>query len=217
MKSLKAKSGVIIKIPVKDDVFVYAQLLEKGCLAIFDCFVKTIETKELDSVIGSKVIFSPTIFDGVKSKVINKGVWQIVGMLPIKQEIIEQLKPQFHFDNQSRTLLYYDGTTIKDANPESFYGLFPISVYDEHNVQNLVLAYYEDRYADYEISAFFKVYFKGEKPYGLKIPKFYYTMSRSRAIPKPDELEGEEKKIWEETNNKAIKEHYELMAKLRNG
>jgi hypothetical protein len=217
MKELKAKPGAVIKIPVKDGVYVYAQLLEKGYLAIFDCFVKDSETKKVETILGSKVIFSPTIFDGVKTKIINKGIWEIVDITPLKEEVVKQIRPRFHYNERNKALLHYDGTEVENANPETFYGLFPISVYNEYNVQKLVSAYYEDRYSVSEVLAFLQVYYKGTIPYGIKIPKFYFTMSRSRPLPKPHELEGDEKEIWEEANNKAIKEHYELVAKLRGG
>jgi len=185
----KAKPGVIIKIPVKEGICGYGQLLENGHLAIFDYFNDVTVEVNLNELHNAKVIFSPVIFDTVKSKIINKGTWPTIGFAEINEKIIEQIKPRYHLNETNSALLFYNGEELENVDPESMYGLFPISVYNEQNVLKLLEAYLENRYSDSEILSMLRVYFRGQRPSDYIIPKAYFTLPRSKPLPKPDELD----------------------------
>ena len=184
----KAKPGVIIRIPIKQDLCTYGQLLEKGCLAIFDYFDNGVNLPDFHMLTHSKIIFSPTIFETVKTRVINKGKWPIVGFAEPSNTVINQIQPRYHLNEGNSALLFYSGTEIEDVDPESMYGLLPISVFNEHNILNFLQAYINDRYSNSEILSMLHVYFRGSIPHDFRIPENYFNWSRSKPLPKPNEI-----------------------------
>ncbi|WP_416439504.1 Imm26 family immunity protein [Phnomibacter sp. MR] len=184
----KAKPGVIVKIPINNAIHTYAQYLEKGYLAIFDAITPNEQQRPVEEILACPVLFSPVIFDSVKTRIINKGVWPIIGFAEIDEEVVKQIKPQFHLNENSSSLLYYSGETTRNVDPDTMYGLFPISVSNEHNVLSRLEAYVENRYSNAEILAMLDVYFRGQIPWDFIISKSYLTWPRSKPLPKPNEL-----------------------------
>jgi hypothetical protein len=184
----KAKPGVIVKIPIKSGMHTYAQYLEKGYLAIFDIITSDGKERSVEEILASPVLFSPVIFDSVKTRIINKGVWPIIGFAEIEDSIIRQIKPRFHLNETNSALLFYNGSEVENVDPETMYGLFPISVSNEQNVLSRLEAYVENRYSDSEIFAMLKVYFRGQIPWDFIISKTYLTWPRSKPLPKPNEF-----------------------------
>jgi hypothetical protein len=85
-KGIRQKPGQFLKIPLGDGTFAYCQMVSKTDHAFFDYRDDGV-SPIIEKILQSKMIFKCT----VDSYVINKGYWEIIDRLPVKEEhLIDQ-------------------------------------------------------------------------------------------------------------------------------
>ena len=137
---MKLVKGYIIEIPVHNEFYVYAQMLQKGYIAYFDTKYSS-PVNDVSDVCVENVLF---VLGSSISNAINSGRWKIIGKLPIGKEL-KSLPMQFIQDAIIPTIfsLYNcENGEISRTTREHCEGLERCAVWYDNHIEDRIYAHY---------------------------------------------------------------------------
>jgi hypothetical protein len=93
-KSIREKIGQVFQVPLGDGTFGYGQVATKGPFVFFD-YLDRGEAENLNTIIDSPRLFRIT----VDQYAITRGLWPILGVLPVKPEY-QEARDVFSYDSE---------------------------------------------------------------------------------------------------------------------
>ena len=88
-KSKKEKIGDLIKVPFRQDVWIYARILIEGSYAFYDC-LSTIDCTDYEEITKSDILF----IAHVEIFAIKEGHWTVVTNIPL-EEMLTNFYPRY--------------------------------------------------------------------------------------------------------------------------
>jgi hypothetical protein len=130
--------GAILEIPISNEYFVYAQILEHGLYAFFD-FRSVTPIRDYMVLQNTSILF----IIGVYNYVVNKCIWRKVGKLPIRKELVNvPMMYIYDFTTDKFSLYDCETGTIIPATKEQARGLEQCAVWAENHVEDRIRDYY---------------------------------------------------------------------------
>lgn len=142
--------GKIIEIPIRNEYYVYAQVLQKGSIAYFDAqYSRPVQSiSEIDT---SKVLF---VLGSSVNEAIRTERWRILGKLPIKAEL-QRLPLEFIQDalNPNKFSLYNCETgEITPSTREACEGLERCAIWYDNHIEDRIYAHYANTKCEWLMS-----------------------------------------------------------------
>ena len=141
-KRQKRTVGSIVKIPLKNGYYAYAQILDKASYAFFDYFSET-PIEELEILNNVPVLYVLSAYNDI----VTKGRWEKIGKLPVRDEL-NVLPMQFIQDalNPKKFELYNPNTgEITPTTKEECSGLEQAAVWEGWEVEDRLLDHFEKK------------------------------------------------------------------------
>ena len=142
--------GSILEIHVHDEYYVYAQALQKDCIAYFDAKY-SVPVQNVSEIDTSKVLF---VLGSSINEAIRTERWRILGTLPIKSEL-QRLPLEFVQDaiNPNKFSLYNCETgELTPATRAMCEGLERCTIWYDNHIEDRIYAHYANTKCEWLIS-----------------------------------------------------------------
>ena len=172
-KGIRKKIGQVLRIPLEEGVYGYAQMVNKVEHAFFD-YKDDGQNMDIEKVLAAPMIFKLT----VDRYVVNKGYWEIIGIYPVNPEY-QVCKDSFSYHSfNKRYTIWRMGQGQIPATKEEILGLERMSSWEHGSVEQRLRDYFAGRpnyYVEKDISFFGPPYpsmkeFYKQYGYDFKLP-----------------------------------------------
>jgi hypothetical protein len=141
-KRQKITPGSILKIDLGNGYHSYSRIVTSTSFAFYDCKTKD-DISDLHRIISFPILFITTIY----SDTITKGIWSIIGKLPI-EEALSKEPPRFIQDPihpDKFRIKNYQLNTQTPASFEECIGMERACVWEPHAIVERLNDYFENR------------------------------------------------------------------------
>lgn len=140
MKRQRITEGAILEINIKNDYYVYAQILVKGLGYVFFDYRSKWHLTDLDELLKCEILFIVMVYNDV----VTQGKWIKVGKLPIRKDLLVQpMKFIQDSTNPDKFELYNPNNgEIVNATRAECVGLERASVWEANHVEDRIRDHY---------------------------------------------------------------------------
>jgi len=143
LKRQQRTVGAIVKIPLENDFWTYARILEVK-MAFYDA--KTNQDLEISEIVQKPVLFFATVYDSA----ITKGFWEKIGKkLPLENHLLD-LPPIYRQDilNPKRFWIHHKNQVL-EVDREACLGLEVMATWNYENIEKRLNDHYAKRPNDF--------------------------------------------------------------------
>lgn len=141
-KSQKLAEGAVLKIDISENRRVFARIISSD-IGLYNFCIKQDEVlPNLNDIVSKDIFHYCSIYDSI----IKKGLFQIIGIIPLTQKEIDKIPPKFHQDIGScNCKIFWNDGTEREALPEECIGLESAMVCDHDSLIKRIEDYFSGR------------------------------------------------------------------------
>ena len=151
IKRQKIKAGAVVKIDISERRSVFGRLFSPN-IGIYDFVLSQNDpAPSLEEIIHNRIFLHCSIYDSI----ITKGVFEIIGWIPLSVEEISNIPPKFHqeLDNYKDCTIYWADGRERKALPAECIGLERSTVWGPKELVERIEDYFAGRknfYVEYD-------------------------------------------------------------------